>query len=340
MTWKWGLVGALLSAGCGNERSFLTREEIDSFVQAPTDKVDILFVVDDSVSMEDEQRALARGFGSFAQELSDTKVDFHIGVIPTSHDSGDPSRGILIGDPQVLDRDTPDLAETFRDRALIGTSGSDKEKGLQAAFEATAPHMQITYNLNFLRPEANLLIIFVSDEDDCSDFGTLDADGAAACYARWDELKPVEELVGSLQRTKTDPNQLTVSAIVAFSDRACGDAARAGLRYQKAAEMTGGTSYDICASDWSTILGDLGLSALGILDKFKLSSAAIPDTIEVYIDQVEQPQSATNGWTYDVDNWVVSFHGDSVPARGAFTSIVYEVALYQDEPDEGSAATR
>ena len=43
---------------CSSETSFLYQSAIDTFLQAPNDEVDILFVVDDSNSMAEEQAAL------------------------------------------------------------------------------------------------------------------------------------------------------------------------------------------------------------------------------------------------------------------------------------------
>ncbi len=47
------------------------------------DQIDILFVVDNSVSMESKQRLLAQGFDSFIQQFNLKKLDYQIGVIST-----------------------------------------------------------------------------------------------------------------------------------------------------------------------------------------------------------------------------------------------------------------
>src|SRR5262245_44515121 len=93
------LLLAALAAGCGSEGSFYDRSETDVFAQAPNNEVDILWVVDDSYSMAEEQATLAAGFASFGDELEISGTDFHIGVITTSFEYTDPLRGALQGDP-------------------------------------------------------------------------------------------------------------------------------------------------------------------------------------------------------------------------------------------------
>ena len=322
---------ALALAGCQSERNFSGRTYIDSFEQVPTDQVDILFVVDNSDSMLEEQEALAEGFNSFVSELENATIDFHIGVISTSQDSDDPDAGEMVGDtPFLTKRD--DYVVGFQRRARLGTGGSDKEKGLQAAVHALAPHMQLRQNKGFLRERANMLIVFVSDEDDCSDYGVLDSRPAADCYESRRDLIPVSDLVARLESYKVLGGRLQISAIVGPYDGSCGEEAVAGFRYADAALATGGTLSKICERDWSAILGELGLNALGIVRQFKLTHAADVETIEVIVNDEPVPQDTVNGWTYDSANWIVYFNGDSVPPRGSSITITYTIAPYSEEP--------
>src|SRR5688500_1047158 len=95
------VIGSILLAlaGCGVENNLGEQNGSDEWAQAPSNEVDILFVVDNSFSMEEEQLALAEGFPEFIEGLSGSNTDFHLGVISTSFDIEDPNRGLLIGDP-------------------------------------------------------------------------------------------------------------------------------------------------------------------------------------------------------------------------------------------------
>ncbi len=334
-----GITGGVLGllAACASEQGLVSNEHIDTFVQTPTDQVDILFVIDDSDSMLQEQVALAEGFDSFADALDSADIDFHLGVISTSQPTGDPQSGVLEGSPRYLTKDD-DYVKLFAERAAIGVGGRQKEKGLQAAVHALAPHMQIQENLGFLRDQANLLIVFVSDEDDCSDYGLLDDAPPEACYRDKHLLVPVTDMVERLRGYKELGGHLQISGIVGPFDGSCGEIALAGYRYAEAALQTGGTLNRICEEDWSGILGELGLNALGILERFQLTHAADPDTIEILVDDEPVFRDGARGWSYDAANWVVSFHGPSVPERGARIVIRYIVAPYAGEPGAARGA--
>jgi len=164
----------------------------------PTGAVDILFVVDNSGSMCEEQIALRDGFQSFLDGLTARgDVDFHIGVITT--DTMDPAQlgrlqnipNPIVNDmdctvplpppqdcttglpdplPKILTPDTPELARTFGCIAQVGIDGFGAEAPLAAVHLALLGPLADDPggNAGFRRPDALLAIIFVGDEDDCS----------------------------------------------------------------------------------------------------------------------------------------------------------------------------
>ena len=97
-------------------------EYTDVFAQVLISPVDILWVIDNSGSMAEEQDILNRGFQEFADQLeqsgSEARTDFNMGVITTSFDYSDPDRGRLIGDPPFL---TPadDYEAGFAARSVV-----------------------------------------------------------------------------------------------------------------------------------------------------------------------------------------------------------------------------
>lgn len=319
------LSACLLLAACKGDNNIGTLDGYTEWTQEPNNEIDILFVIDNSSSMEDEQASLATGFQSFITAM-DEDNDYHVGVVSTSIDYMDASSGALIseeGDAQpwidVFDRDP---VGHFARLAALGTGGSDKEKGLEVAALALSPAYLLTGpNAGFVRDTAKLLVVVVSDEEDCSDAGALEEFPANACYTEKGSLTPVTSLVQDIQETKGDGREddVILHAIVGTEDSLCADA-YPGRRYMEAAAFTGGLIGDICDGDWSSVLQDLGLNAAGVKASFRLDEPAVPESMAVFVDDKEIASNTKNGWSYDEETCFVTFHGTegaSIPVRGA-----------------------
>lgn len=172
-------------------------------------KVDILFIIDDSGSMQDIQDTTKQYAANFVGQLTNPQnpVDFHIGVTTTDMDSATKqgklmshqftsgaysenikiiTRDSLAGAPNPADRGPVKAFQILVDD--ITTSGSASEFGLGAAaaaltyggnytipgaFGGSVPgsaNISTSADLSkpngFLRPDARLAIIIISDEDD------------------------------------------------------------------------------------------------------------------------------------------------------------------------------
>jgi hypothetical protein len=308
---------ALVLSGCGIENTFLPPRQTDLFYQAPADQVDILFVVDDSASMGEEQRALADGFGTFLSQLEASETAYRIALVSTSQDQDDPDRTRFIGDPAVLNP-TTDTMSLFQQRVLIGVDGSDHEKGLEAAAAS------LEANPGFLRTGANLVVVFVTDEDDCSDGGQFDSLDGDACYRHYDELTPVQDLVRRVRRLKTAGETVKFGGIVGPLDRSC-PYAWSSTRYVQAVLQTGGPLARICDADWTPSLEQLGALAVGIEDEWVLTYPPDPSTLQVFVDDLPALMDPDQGWTWERVNNSIKFHGDAVPPRNAEIRVQYEV---------------
>lgn len=311
-----GAVALLALVACKNDNQVVEQSGSDTWYQEPTNEVDILFVVDDSHSMAAEQDNLGVGFANFIDEIEATGTLFQIAVITTSFDYADPDRGKFVG-PVITPDD--DYLNLFRDQVHVGTTGSDKEKGLEAAAYALSPTMTTGANAGFLREDAFLMIVFVSDENDCSDEGALEGMNAEACYQNTDMLVPVTDYVYDYRELKDDPEKVQIGTIVGpEATEGCEDAVP-GFRYHSLAQYMGGVVGDICETNYDTVMYDLGLNASGVRTSFQLSHGVKEDTLEVFVDEVpvaEDP-TKTNGWTYDDESYYVTFWGNAIPARGA-----------------------
>jgi hypothetical protein len=327
------VIGPVLASGsgCKRELNFSAQQGSDEWLQAANDQVDILFVVDDSCSMAEEQATLADGFTSFAEELEASQTQFHLGVISTSFDYTDPDRGRLVGEPPYLTNDDADYVSSFAERAVVGVDGLDQEKGLEAAAYAIGPIANLDLNDGFIRRDARLLMVFVSDEEDCSDAGALTGLEGEACYLQPDMLTPTAEFVEEFRSLKDSAEDVQATAIVGVQGEACQNV-YPSERYADVARLTGGRVNNICEGDWSAMLTDLGLNATGVLRQFQTSRAAQPDTIEVQVDGVVVPQGQRNGWTYDTDTWFLTFAESAIPPRGSTITATYTVQPGQPSP--------
>lgn len=314
----WGLICAFTVAACDQELSVGRRLVVeDRWVQSISDQVDVLWVIDNSNSMLAETRLLGRGSREFGDQLVNSAVDYQLGVVTTTMDSTFGDAGILIGDPPVLSP-ANDIAEQFATRAsteVYDAPASGFERGLEAAAFAVGAGLADHRNRAFLRPDANLVVVFVSDEDDCSHGGMIDQrrESQTTCDED-DRLRPVDDWVDEIVLSKSTPDLVQLSAIVGRADSSC--EADPGGRYVDAARQTGGVVGDLCERDWSGVLEALGLASVGRRRVFELSLRPLVSSLSVSIDDTVVSETL-GGWSYDPDDNVVRFEEASRPLPGA-----------------------
>ena len=302
----------------------------DRFVQLETPEVDILFVIDNSGSMSEEQASLTANFRSFIQFADAQALDYRIGVVSTDAFRcplpGAPERPsnfaqgscgyFADGNPfernadwRLIRPDTqPDAQTAFEVVAAQGTTGSGTELGLEAAFRALSAPLITGWNAGFLRPNAYLALVFVSDEEDQSN-------NSIAFYTNFFLA------IKGFRNT----NLFSASAIVGDPDDECGPLSDPGLRYIDVAERTGGVVERICTPDWARSLQNLGLSVFGYKRTFFLRNQPAAGTVRVSIDGVDVPGS--NGqsvWSYDPNANSVTFSPLTVPEPGSEIVVTYQ----------------
>ena len=330
----------------------------DPFDQAPSNQVDILWVIDDSTSMKEEQAGVKAAAAAFLSELENEDMDFHLGLVTTDSDSTNAKSGVLLGSPPYVtsecrdDGDDSDCsyADDFASRFEQGTEGSALEKGLEVALRAISVPLSETFNDGFVRAGALLMIIQFTDENDCSDGGRLGGSATGEdCYSRSDELTPVSDLVRDIREAKeSDGGGVVMSGIIGPEATENCDFAVTGKRYRTAIQMLGGVEGDICLADYSPVMQSLGLAATGIKTTFQLEYAADPDEIEVTVKPPDGktanvPEDDVNGFTYLQDYAQIQFNGDAIPVREAHIEVTYyqtgQVPTFEEEAvaDTGSA---
>lgn len=126
------------------------------------ERVDILWVIDDSNSMRRYQKRLAEKFEVFIQQFLQKKIKFKMAVISTTADKVNESRPKFLTHRSAK-RDRLAFIEKFTNEVKVGSEGSGDEKG----FLAVNWFLE-NYGEKFLRRKAEFVIVFVSDSDDHS----------------------------------------------------------------------------------------------------------------------------------------------------------------------------
>lgn len=283
----------------------------DSFRQRDRATVDILFIVDNSGSMSEEQTSLALNFSDFISFTAQLDVDYQIGVTTTDTDSGG-ERGKFVA-PIIRNygaNASLDPIGDFENAVDVGVNGSGSERGLLAMDLALTDPNNIgpgKMNEGFLRDGALLSVVIVSDEEDSSP-------------------SSVNEYRGKLLALKNnDARLLLVSAIAGDSPSGCvgpGGNATAGKRYEDIVTTFGGVFSSICAADWAQTMSEIGAGTFVALTTFELSRRADPASIVVTVDGVPVAPGP-NGWSYDAASQTVRFNGTSVPVAGQIIEINY-----------------
>ncbi|MEO0335303.1 MAG: hypothetical protein AAF202_02860 [Pseudomonadota bacterium] len=195
------LAMSLLSA-CGSEDpSFSILPDTENFQQSTESintRIDILWVIDNSGSMNTSQTQLASNFQSFIEDFETKNFDFQMAVTttdaylahpnwedhyddflalaPTSHaeiyDGAPQADKSLFRDGvagtysgiSIMDQNTENLSSVFNTNILQGIDGYGDER----AFESLRLALEDARNSGLVRENSFLAVIIVTDEDDFS----------------------------------------------------------------------------------------------------------------------------------------------------------------------------
>lgn len=197
-----GADGSGASQGSGSTVSGLPTDPAPVQPGGGCAKVDFLFVVDNSLSMLEEQTALVNSFPGFMSVVEQTlgAGDFHVMVVDTdagdvrdaisallgqSTDACGPTLGAgrrqsqagedcgLASDRRYLDSSQVELETAFSCIAEVGTLGNPREAPVDAMLASIAPSLVGPGGCNedFLRDDAILVVTLIGDEDDAVSSG-------------------------------------------------------------------------------------------------------------------------------------------------------------------------
>jgi hypothetical protein len=342
----YSLIGILgFASGCdksSGDVAILAASQ--KFTQANSNvnvKIDILWVVDNSYSMNPLQQSLTSNFNSFIGNFINKGFDFNIAVTTTdaylsgvkfSNDNtlaqfrdgvGSTHTGV-----RVITPTTPNIVNTFVTNALQGESGSGDER----AFSSFRNALTDPLNAGFPRAGSFLAVIILSDEDDFSGDNRAQFGGTDHSYTA-STLDPVSNYISFLDTltNSTDPNNrnYSVSAVTVLdntclaSHQAQAPSSIIGQRYISLANSTKGTLASIC-SNYATSLLAIQQKILELSTAFHLDRTPIVSSIKVSVDGVSINEDSTNGWTYDATANSIFFHGTALPQQGSVIDIEFD----------------
>lgn len=248
----------------------------DYDLQGGGNKVDILFVIDNSPSMKYEQKSMAARMSSFMKEIDG--VDYTIAVTttdPKNSVNGDGRLIPLVGlnneyilTPAVgIEQGQKILGATLQKKA----NGSSVEKGIFATYRSIERHFDTAASPNkkFFRDDASFATVVISDENET---GT--------------DKKSKPEALLSLVKNKWPGKNFTWHSIITIpGDEKClkSNGYSYGVAYEKLSKLTGqgktggAVIGTVCATDYGSQLKGIGGSVGSMPRVIELQCPAVGD---------------------------------------------------------------
>lgn len=287
----------------------------DQYEQVQRPEVDVLWVIDNSCSMGDQQEKLAESAPLFMQFFLDSGLDYHIGVVSTDMFDENESGKLIPGPGNTLwiTPETPDAVNVFAGMAVLGNQGRFPEKGLGATYAAF--ELQQTWNDGFFREDSGVHVIVLSDESDFTE----------------DSIVTQGELIDYLNNLRSEADAVSFHSIVTPPDDFCPGIATPGTRYIEVTNAVGGVYWSLC-DEWVGALEAIGLEATGLKREYFLSQIPVDGTIDVKVDAYGNiltfdeldPVTGLGDWTYNASRNSVTFL-QYIPDPGAVVTIDYDV---------------
>lgn len=315
----------------------------DGFVIGASKQVDVLLVIDNSASMLAYQAKLAAALPELMALGDAQQVNYHFGVVTT--DMANPEgMGKLqqFGGIRVVSPATPQKLAALQVLVKQGEQGSTFEQGLAAAAAALSSTLGFDssvacvddkgcagyggvclpeadtptllgcggVNRGFLRPQAALEVIVLSDDNDYSPKSVASYLSAMATTASWPTGK-VRRLHALVAPAANCPAAAAPTAV--------------GTRYLDAATATGGLAATICDADYSAFMAQVGALVFGTTPEVALTALPLAGTIAVNVAGKPCPATA---WKYQANGNRVILDSPAACAAvsGAAVTVTYQLA--------------
>ena len=283
----------LLAVACGKESSYLYKVEdfqsqlvSERYQLSEEGKVDIVWVIDNSGSMSSIQQNVIQNANLFIQEFTKIRgLDWRMALLSTSL-----SETPYLGMPTVFDYNNADPVSAFSQAVRrLGIDGDSTERSFDPIIK------QLNANPSFLRPNAYLVMIFVTDEEEQSSIST-------------------GNFLNDLTARKGGRlGMLRAYGAIDARDLGCSGYAYAKGSYEAVINATKGSVFGTCTPSFGAELAKLGNQIVSIVSSpvVLLNKRPLPRSLKVLYKGVEMPagpRSAGGKWVYDPEVNGVRFH--------------------------------
>lgn len=244
--------------------------------------IDILFVIDNSGSMSAEQQGISNKISGFMEIIKN--LDWQVALTTTdpsetTKDAKKDSRPWGDGQFRPFDADNGNMfvlkkgnislsdAQGLLAEAInVGIYGSGNERGIQVTSRSIKRAMSSSEHQQFFRINSKLVVVVISDEDECSN---------GSCVPNNLESQPqylvdlVKDRFGSQKVFKFN------SIVKAPSDQSCTTAANVANVYDLMSSKTGGIVGSICDNDYTAILSQMGNTVVDLVKSANLACAPV-----------------------------------------------------------------
>jgi hypothetical protein len=284
------LILSLVWAGCGGgdflfEHKDAFRQETVKVTHRLKDisfdvDVDILWIIDNSGSMDTYQQTVMNNTQSFMQQFT-SKAQFRwkMGLISTSTYNTP-----YLGFSSSFDWKSPNPVPTFQSAvSRLGTSGDSIEKIFDPVINA------LTTYPTFLRKDAYFAMIVVTDTKDQS----YNYNTSQRFLDRLKTLVPLDKVL--------------VYAAIGPMDWGCSPTDDAfnylGSEYEKLINTVHGKGYKICDPTFGNSLVSIATDIVSSVatPRIYLQKRPVPETIRVFYKGKEIPGGINGTWVYDYD---------------------------------------
>lgn len=341
------ILAALFSSACakkGNPK-MQAAPEIHKLVdqaapkveKAGDPKVNILFVVDNSQSMDAHQARLKANINRFADKFFDNpRIDYRIGVVPVYDRKflNDPKKDYVYYDTvngqkvtkvgprimnpygelvslkdangQVMDgakyitRETPDAINVLKNTVAIGTQwGPEAEESFSPVLKIISDKvLNKSINGGFYQKDAYLVVIFLTDADD--------ATRGVTAYSFMETL---------IKAKGGDQSKILIAAALPSAKQdspTCRlDGKGPQTKFPELLNLSQGTRADLCSDSFGDTLAALGDRLVAQVGSQRIKISDIPDANSIEVtygaknskeeDRQIIPRSS-DGWVYNIEN--------------------------------------
>tara|TARA_E500000331_G_scaffold355651_2_gene411723 strand:- start:1162 stop:2187 length:1026 start_codon:yes stop_codon:yes gene_type:complete len=274
---------------------------VDHFTQPlSVDGVDILWVIDTSGSMNRYDPQLMLGIEAMINALPES--GWRLAML-----SNDPAKASIEAQFPLVPGD--DIVDAMDMYSAMGRG--HREEGFDSAYEYIVNN---PYAATWMRPDAALLVVFVSDEEDQSDAHFPVVDDFITWYGN---QRGGSVFLSSINNLEEAESVCTIPA----SSIDIGD------RYMEATNYFGGVVVDICSEDWSPGVADAS-AQIEPHESWELTYVpSHTDTIRVFQD------GALNwDWYYEPADNTVQF--TVIPAGNVLVEIAYHYEFDAGDDDD------